>query len=60
MNEAPIRLFRSGTLGGMTHVGRQQDSISSTLKLNNTARRAFGFESMPGHQAADTQGEYTR
>jgi hypothetical protein len=53
----PAHLERAGVYDP---VGNRGFNIEHLRNFNNTAPNvAFGFESMPGHQAADTRGEYS-
>ena len=53
----PAHLERAGVYNP---TGNRGFNIEHLRNFNNTAPNiAFGFESMPGHQAADTRGEYS-
>ena len=53
----PAHLERAGVYNP---TGNRGFNIEHLRNFNNTAPDiAFGFESMPGHQAADTRGEYS-
>ena len=53
----PAHLERAGPYDP---VGNRGFNIEHLRNFNNAAPNvAFGFESMPGHQAADTRGEYS-
>ena len=53
----PAHLERAGLYDP---TGNRGFNIEHLRNFNNTAPNiAFGFESMPGHQAADTRGEYS-